>query len=144
MIYQILILKRCCQQCLKWSDYKIQHAKALSRHSTISCFRSTGKVAFVRLKRLTCVHVQLHSFIHSDQPLVDIYRLRRSPLVLGATGQITRRYMLKSLCAITSTVYPHSICLLPNATKVGANVVFTSRLLPLTTSLLPFYAPTVP
>lgn len=102
----------------------------------------------VLVKWLLCVssalHVFMYNFILLSTQTNPSWTYIDFAVSFRCNWLITRRYMLKSLCAITSTVYPHSICLLPNATKVGANVVFTSRLLPLTTSLFLFYAPTVP
>jgi len=106
----------------------------------LSALTVKDKWLFVHLKRLTCNHVQLHSSIHSDHPLWTYISFAVS---FRCNWLITRLYTLKSLCAIASTVFPHSIFLLPSATKVGANVVFTRRLLPLTASLFLFYAPTV-
>lgn len=50
---------------------------------------------------------------------------------------------MERISLTTGMVLTHSICLLPSATKLCSKGGFTHRLLPLTTSSLLFYAPTV-
>jgi len=135
------VIQHCILKYITITLGKTQHAKALSRHLSILCspqYWISGSCASQAPYMVS--HVQLHSSIHPDHPLWTHINFAVS---FRCNWLITRLYTLKSLCIITDTIYPHSICLLPSATKVGANGVFTRRLLPITTSLLLLYAPTV-